>query len=102
MGKYEYRNVPKFSDRQVWANSVDPDLGLHCFPFHLLLLDAFITVKSLWSNFRVISAIISSVRIFRIFTVICTRRLYDNFENTHIHPPNTHISRINIDIKIGH
>ena len=22
---YWYRNVPKFSDRQVWANSVDPD-----------------------------------------------------------------------------
>ena len=21
-----YRNVPKFSDRQVWANSADPDL----------------------------------------------------------------------------
>ena len=27
IGKFspEYRNVPKFSDRQVWANSVDPD-----------------------------------------------------------------------------
>ena len=23
--KLEYRNVPKFSDRQVWANSADPD-----------------------------------------------------------------------------
>ena len=22
---YIYRNVPKFSDRQVWANSADPD-----------------------------------------------------------------------------
>ena len=21
----DYRNVPKFSDRQVWANSADPD-----------------------------------------------------------------------------
>ena len=21
----KYRNVPKFSDRQVWANSVEPD-----------------------------------------------------------------------------
>ena len=31
-----YRNVPKFSDRQVWANSVDTDQsdqGLHCLPF---------------------------------------------------------------------
>ena len=36
----KYRNVPKFSDRQVWANSADPDQtspkgavsdqGLHC------------------------------------------------------------------------
>ena len=23
--KYMYRNDPKFSDRQVWANSVEPD-----------------------------------------------------------------------------
>ena len=39
-----YRNVPKFSDRQVWANSADPDQtaleessdqGLHCLPFRL-------------------------------------------------------------------
>ena len=37
------RNVPKFSDRQVWANSADsdqtaPDQVLHClqFPLHLL------------------------------------------------------------------
>ena len=36
-----YRNDPKFLDRQVWANSVDPDQtaprgayqGLHCLPF---------------------------------------------------------------------
>ena len=41
-----YRNAPKFSDRQVWANSVDPDQtdssdqGLHCLLFRLHLLDA--------------------------------------------------------------
>ena len=40
----------KFSDRQIWANSVDPDhtaprlkeqsdQGLHCLPFCLHLLD---------------------------------------------------------------
>ena len=23
--KFEYRNFPKFLDRQVWANSADPD-----------------------------------------------------------------------------
>ena len=47
---YLFQNVavyhPKFSDIQVWANSVDPetapegesDQGLHCLPFHLHLL----------------------------------------------------------------
>ena len=25
MGKKNYRNDPKFLDRQVWANCVDPD-----------------------------------------------------------------------------
>ena len=43
-----YSNAPKFSDRKVWANSVDPDqtaalkqsdLGLHCLMFCLRLLD---------------------------------------------------------------
>ena len=49
---YLFQNVavyhPKFSDIQVWANSVDPDQtalqeqsdqGLHCLLFHLYLLD---------------------------------------------------------------
>ena len=36
-----YRNVPKFSDRQVRANSADPDQtapdqGLHCLPLSKL------------------------------------------------------------------
>ena len=43
-------NDPKFSDRQVWANSADPDQtaqeqsdqGLHCLQFPLHLLDAFL------------------------------------------------------------
>ena len=43
-----YRNVPKFSDSQVWANSEDPDQtapeqsdqGLHCLQFPVHLLDA--------------------------------------------------------------
>ena len=44
-----YRNDPKFSDTQIWANSADPDQtapeeqsdqGLHCLPFPLHLLDA--------------------------------------------------------------
>ena len=39
---YYYRNFPKFSDRQVWANSADPDQtdqGLYCLQFPLHLLD---------------------------------------------------------------
>ena len=38
----EHGNDPKFSDRQVWANTPDPDQtaplgdqGLHCLLFHL-------------------------------------------------------------------
>ena len=37
-----YRNDPKFSDRQVWANSADPDQTadqhLDCLPFRLHLV----------------------------------------------------------------
>ena len=38
--------IPKYSDRQVWANHVvqiglkQTDHGLHCLPFHLHFLDA--------------------------------------------------------------
>ena len=44
---FKYRNDPKFSDRQVWANSADPDQeqsdqGLHCLQFPLHLLDALL------------------------------------------------------------
>ena len=43
-----YCNDPKFLDKQVWANSADPDQtaleeqsdqGLHCLLFHLHLFD---------------------------------------------------------------
>ena len=42
-GQYSgYRNFPKFSDRQVWANSADPDQtadqGLHCLQFRRITL----------------------------------------------------------------
>ena len=52
-----YHNDPKFSDRQVWANSVDPDQtnpkglgvwsdqGLSCLPFRLYLLAVLVYVK---------------------------------------------------------
>ena len=51
-----YHNDPKFSDRQVWANSADPDQtahqGLHCLQFRLHL-----SVELHCSNFRVITTI---------------------------------------------
>ena len=40
-----YRNFPKFSDKQVWANSADPDQtdqDLHCLLFSLHLWDALL------------------------------------------------------------
>ena len=39
---WQYRNVPKFSDRQIWANRADPDQGLHCLPFRLHRLDSLL------------------------------------------------------------
>ena len=41
------RNDPKFSDRQIWANSVDPvRLRLHCLPFLFHLLEALLCGKA--------------------------------------------------------
>ena len=54
----KYRNDPKFSDRQAWANSADPDQtaprgleeqsdqDLHCLPFHLHRLDSLVYGKA--------------------------------------------------------
>ena len=55
-GKETYRNDPKFLDRQIWANSVDPDQtapdqGLHCLPFRLHLSDTSLYVQTLMFNF---------------------------------------------------
>ena len=51
-----YRNDPKFLDRQVCANSVDPDQNapnqsLHCLPFCLHDLDTDLNGKSTLFNF---------------------------------------------------
>ena len=56
-----YRNDPKFSDRQVWADTVDPDQtaprgsqtadqGLHCLPFCQHLLGALFYLVWGWTN----------------------------------------------------
>ena len=54
-----YRNDPKFSDRQVWANSVDPDQTadqhLDCLPF-CIFWTHYSMVKQPCPNFRVITA----------------------------------------------
>ena len=60
-----YRNVPKFSDRQVWANSADPDhialeeqsdQGLHCLQFSLHFWTHYSKEKPSCSTFGVITA----------------------------------------------
>ena len=36
------RNDTKFSDRNAWANSADPDQGLHCLPFRMHRFDSLL------------------------------------------------------------
>ena len=67
-----YRNVPKFSDRQVLANSADPDQtaprALHCISV-CIVWTHFAMVEPHSSNFRVITTNFLGVWIFRKFTV---------------------------------
>ena len=48
-----YRNDPEFSDRQVWANSVEPDQTalFHCLLFRLHLLDLLLNGKAMLFKF---------------------------------------------------
>ena len=69
-----YRNVSKFSDRQVWANSADPDQtapdqGLHCLQFPLHLLDSLLCGRATLLKFSSDYNNSLGVRIFRKFTV---------------------------------
>ena len=71
-----YRNDPKFSDRQGWANSVDQirlllevRVYIVCHSICTFWMH-YSTAKPLCSNFRVITAIFSSVRNFKSFTII--------------------------------
>ena len=72
-----FHDVPKVSDRQLWANSIGPDprgavwSGSTLFPFYLHLSDAhYSTVKPPCSNFRVITAKFSGIWIFMILQYI--------------------------------
>ena len=79
-----YQNDPKFSDRQVLANSADPD---QTAPSSLIRVYTvchsvcifwthFSVVKWYCSNFRIITVFFSCVRIFRSFMVsLCTLEL---------------------------
>ena len=70
-----YSNDPKFSDRQVRANSVDPDQTAPLIRVYTVWNSIYIfrthysMVEPSCSNFREITANFSGVRNFRIFTV---------------------------------
>ena len=71
---YEYHNYPKFADRQVWENSVDPDrsnlIRVYTVCHYVRIFwvhDSMVKVHCY--NFRIITAIYSGVQIFRSFTV---------------------------------
>ena len=79
-GYSNYHNCLKFSDRQVWVNSVDPDqtvprgeelfdLGLHCLPFRVHLLDSLNYDGAIFFKFNDNYGKFLSVWIFRNFTV---------------------------------
>ena len=79
----DYRIVPKFSDRQFWANSADPDQtaprgavwsGSTLFAIPSTSFGC-ITLKETpsCSTFRVITTNVLGVRIFRKFTVVTDR-----------------------------
>ena len=80
--------VPKFSDRQVWANSADPvqtapDQGLHCLLFLLHLLDTFLKGKATLFKFYGDYNNIFGVGIFRIFTVLQSSPFYNAMFGIH-------------------
>ena len=82
-----YRNVPKFSDRQVCANSVDPDQRSSLIRIYTICHSIYIfwmhysMVKLLCVNFRTITAIFLGVLIFRIF-MISSGRVRENLVRT--------------------
>ena len=72
-----YRNDSKYSDRQIWESIVDPDETVPGAVWSESTLFAILSfkvqysvVKPNCSNFRILTAIFSGVRIFPIFLVI--------------------------------
>ena len=72
--KFEiYCNDPKFSDKQVWANSVDldqtdeqSDQGLHCLPCRSSLIWVYTVCYSVcivWTNYSVVKGYCCNFRI---------------------------------------
>ena len=79
-GHLWYRDVPKFLDRQVWANSADPDqTAPRGAVWSVSTMFAIPSAGIVWthnsmlephsSNFRVITMNVLGVRTFRNFTV---------------------------------
>ena len=61
----------KFSDRQIWANIVNPnqtapDRGLRCLSFRVHLSSALVFSKPNYSKFKIIASMISCVEYFRL------------------------------------
>ena len=72
-----YRNDPKYSDRQIWESIVDPDQTVPGAVWSESTLFAILSfkvqysvVKPNCSDFRILTAIFSGVRIFPILMVI--------------------------------
>ena len=72
-----YHNVPKFhTDRsgQTVQTQNQSDQGLHCFPFHLHIFDAFRYGKAtFYSNFRMITTIFWVSEYLGILQLMCSR-----------------------------
>ena len=82
-----YRNNPKYLDRQVWANSVDPDHTASrsslirfytIFCFYLHLLDSFIHVywKSHCWNFRKVLVSFRVSEFFHVFFIVADAGIF--------------------------
>ena len=83
-----YHNFPKFSDRQVWANSADPDqtapsslISVYTVCHSVCIVwTQYSMVEQHSSNLRVIITNILGVRIFRKFMVVIIKCKFSKFQ----------------------